>query len=73
MKFPHAAACHLGVHNPPLANTAHSPPFPCATTQVAKYCSDRANSAEDRITYIQQKYTQQVCQLGLRTGLHAAK
>ncbi|GLI64714.1 hypothetical protein VaNZ11_008074 [Volvox africanus] len=31
--------------------------------QVAKYCSDRTNSAEDRITFIQQKYTQQLSEL----------
>mgnify|MGYP001806956400 CR=1 FL=1 len=28
--------------------------------QVIKFCSDRANSPEDRINFIQQKYTQQV-------------
>ncbi|GIL73625.1 hypothetical protein Vretifemale_3787, partial [Volvox reticuliferus] len=31
--------------------------------EVAKYCSDRTNSAEDRITFIQQKYTQQLSEL----------
>ncbi|EFJ45267.1 hypothetical protein VOLCADRAFT_106076 [Volvox carteri f. nagariensis] len=33
------------------------------TVLVAKYCSDRTNSAEDRITFIQQKYTQQLSEL----------
>ncbi|GFR47920.1 hypothetical protein Agub_g9722, partial [Astrephomene gubernaculifera] len=31
--------------------------------EAIKFCSDRANSAEDRIAYIQQKYSQQLSEL----------
>ncbi|KAG2446456.1 hypothetical protein HYH02_008448 [Chlamydomonas schloesseri] len=31
--------------------------------EVVKFCSDRANSPEDRINFIQQKYTQQLSEL----------